>query len=353
MSSSPLFMEANDLGACQRSPASLTWLESIVGGDLGPDVATLVQSSSSLLSARVLGTRRSLQPAEELVRHGGKRARMTLTALISIGLELESDAAVALSAAAELVHGATLIHDDVIDQGAQRRGAPAAHEVFGNKRAVLGGDALLVEALKLLSERNLHGALGDMLSTLDDLLEGEYLQMERQSQLPPDLGVAEQINRLKTASLFGWCAGAPARVAGAPDERTDALRRFGFHLGEGFQLIDDLLDLCGQRASLGKPGMQDLRDGKLNRAMCLLLEERPALLAPIEAFWATGEGTTPPPALLSGIDEAIWEVRLEARLRTQAQELFDAGYAALEVLPSPKVREALIALATHLAARTQ
>jgi octaprenyl-diphosphate synthase len=165
-----------------------------------------------------------------------------------------------LSVVAELVHSATLLHDDVVDEGLERRGAPAARRIWGNAVSVLGGDLLLVHAL----ERTLTHApavLPDLVLTLRRLVDGEVIQLRGRNELDVREATYERILRDKTASLFAFATRAGARLGGAGSDAQVKLGEFGELLGVAFQLVDDVLDYQGE--DTGKHLFQDLREGKL------------------------------------------------------------------------------------------
>ncbi len=147
----------------------------------------------------------------------------------------------ALAVVAELVHAATLLHDDVIDDADERRGRPASRRLWGNAVSVLAGDLLLTHAL----ERTVEAApplLPSLVATLRRLVDGEIVQLRGRTRIDLAEATYFSVVRDKTSSLFAWAARAGAHVAGAPVDGRDALEEYGAHLGIAFQLVDDALD---------------------------------------------------------------------------------------------------------------
>jgi octaprenyl-diphosphate synthase len=198
-----------------------------------------------------------------LLDAGGKRVRPALLLLTARALGEVTPAAIRLGAVVELIHNATLVHDDVIDGADLRRGRPSANAHWGNPMTVLAGDWLYMQSFAVaLGERNF-----DILSTLigitQQMVEGELVQLTllgkgdvTEEQL---LDVAER----KTASLFSGCMRLPAIAAGDQDELVERCAAIGRSLGMAFQLVDDSLDLTSTVKVLGKPVASDLREGKV------------------------------------------------------------------------------------------
>jgi octaprenyl-diphosphate synthase len=274
-----------------------------------------------------------------------------LAALAGLAAGAPRDAVVTFAAVAEIAHAATLVHDDVIDHGLERRGRPSVHVLVGNKRAVLGGDALLTTGLRQLTRRGLFRETDSLLACIAEMVEGEYLQMERQFTLPPDVAASERVNRLKTALLFGWCTAVSLAHVGAPEQDVRRAAEVGIAIGDAFQTIDDLLDLFGDPALTGKPVLQDLREGKITPLMGRLLLERPPLLAQVERYWRVllrGEDAR---EVLAPLLLAAQEAGLEGSARSHAQRRLAEGLEQLSVFPVRAYAEALRAVAEPLLAR--
>src|SRR5450755_1884515 len=193
---------------------------------------------------------------------GGKRLRPMLVLLASNLCGKSGDGSVRMAAVVEMIHTATLVHDDVIDMAKIRRGRPSSNTLWGNHTCVLAGDWLYMQAFQLaLREWNYH--LLDLLISLTQMMvEGELLQLERIGKI--DISEADYMQLIdrKTASLFSACARLGAIMGGADEAAEARLGEFAWNLGIAFQLVDDVLDFTAREAVLGKPVGSDLREGK-------------------------------------------------------------------------------------------
>jgi octaprenyl-diphosphate synthase len=203
---------------------------------------------------------------------GGKRLRPALLLLCNRLVGPPTECARRLAAVVEMIHTATLVHDDVIDVAKTRRGRPSTNVVWGNHVSVLAGDWLYMQAFQVaLRERNFH-ILDLLISLTQMMVEGELLQLERLHRVDiTEADYMELVDR-KTASLFSACACLGA-VAGGVDETTESkLGDFAWNLGMAFQLVDDILDFTSSEKILGKPSGNDLREGKVTLPVIYALE---------------------------------------------------------------------------------
>ncbi len=207
---------------------------------------------------------------------GGKRLRPILVLLASQLVGGVSDGTIRMAAVVEMIHAATLVHDDVIDIAKTRRGRPSSNAIWGNHTCVLAGDWLYMQAFQLaLRERNFH-VLDLLIALTQMMVEGELLQLERIGKI--DISEADYMELVdrKTASLFSACArlGAIMGQTGGPNEATETrLGEFAWNLGIAFQLVDDMLDFTSHEKVLGKPVGSDLREGKVTLPLIYALEE--------------------------------------------------------------------------------
>ncbi|HSE97878.1 MAG TPA: polyprenyl synthetase family protein, partial [Blastocatellia bacterium] len=204
---------------------------------------------------------------------GGKRVRPALLLLASRMVNGEaSDSAIRMAAVMEMLHTATLVHDDIIDEARVRRGRESANAKWGNDVTVLMGDWLYMTSFDVsLRERNFD--ILDLLTSMTRLMvEGEIMQLSLigNSHITEDEHL--EIVRRKTAYMFSTCAEVGGIVAGASREERTALSRYGLSVGVAFQLIDDVLDFVSTEAKLGKPVANDLREGKLTLPLIYLME---------------------------------------------------------------------------------
>jgi octaprenyl-diphosphate synthase len=203
---------------------------------------------------------------------GGKRLRPALVLLCNRLFGPATDCARRLAAVVEMIHTATLVHDDVIDIAKTRRGRPSTNVVWGNHTSVLAGDWLYMQAFQVaLRERNFH-ILDLLISLTQMMVEGELLQLDRLHRMDiTEADYMELVDR-KTASLFSACASLGAVAAGADEATESKLGEFAWNLGMAFQLVDDILDYTSTEKILGKPSGNDLREGKVTLPMIYALE---------------------------------------------------------------------------------
>src|SRR5579864_5642345 len=273
---------------------------------------------------------------------GGKRLRPSLLLLSSKLIGDGGESAIRLGAVVEMIHAATLVHDDVIDAAETRRGRPSANVQWGNHTCVLGGDWLYMQAFQMaLRERNFH--ILDLLIGLTQMMvEGELLQLERIGKI--DISEADymQLVDRKTASLFSACARLGAMMGGA-DEATEArLGEFAWNLGIAFQLVDDILDFTSHENVLGKPVGSDLREGKVTLPLIYALEEASAEERQcVDRVLKEGNYDQSPFSNILGMIERRGGLD---RVRERAQSFTDKARAMVTEFPESPYQRALAAL---------
>ena len=211
-----------------------------------------------------------------LSSNAGKRLRPILLLLSCKLFGKTGDDAIRLGTIVEMIHTATLVHDDIIDAAETRRGKPTTNIVWGNHTSVLAGDWLYMQAFQIaLRLRNFH--LLDILITLTQaMVEGELLQLERIGKIAvSEADYMELVDR-KTASLFSACSRLGALAGGADEQGEQKLGDYAWNLGIAFQLVDDILDFTAREKTLGKPVGSDLREGKVTLPLIYALEEATA-----------------------------------------------------------------------------
>jgi octaprenyl-diphosphate synthase len=225
---------------------------------------------------------------EYLRAGGGKRLRPALLLLSCKLLNYTGQGAIRLGAVVEMIHTATLVHDDIIDEAQTRRGRPSANTQWGNSKCVLAGDWLYMQAFRVsLQERNFQ-VLDTLIDLTQAMVEGELLQMER---LGKAISIAEHFELIhrKTAVLFSVCMKLGGILARASEADQQKLADYGRNLGMAFQIVDDVLDLTASEEILGKPVASDLREGKATMAVIHALEHcTPAERKIIEAVLSEG-----------------------------------------------------------------
>jgi octaprenyl-diphosphate synthase len=208
---------------------------------------------------------------EYLRAGGGKRIRPALLLLAAKLFNYQGTGAVRLGAVVEIIHTATLVHDDIIDEAQTRRGRPAANTRWGNSKCVLAGDWLYMQSFKIaVQERNFR-VLDALIELTQQMVEGELLQMEKLGKL---ITLDEHFDLIfrKTACLFSVCMRLGAILGKATPEQEEAAGAYGRNLGMAFQIVDDVLDLIASESVLGKPVASDLREGKVTMAVIYALE---------------------------------------------------------------------------------
>ena len=219
----------------------------------------------------VSGVEAITEIGEYLRAGGGKRIRPMLLLLSSKLFDYSGRGAIKLGAVVEIIHTATLVHDDIIDEAQTRRGRPAANTQWGNSKCVLAGDWLYMQAFKIaVHERNFR-TLDTLIELTQQMVEGELLQMEKLGKL---ISLDEHFDLIyrKTACLFAVCMRIGAILGGATAEQEENLAQYGRDLGMAFQIVDDVLDLTASESVLGKPVASDLREGKVTMAVIHALE---------------------------------------------------------------------------------
>ena len=222
---------------------------------------------------------------------GGKRVRPALVILANyaVGGDGRSASIIRLATVMEMLHTATLVHDDIIDNADTRRNRSSVNARYGNQAAVLMGDWLYMSAFEAsLSERSL--AILDILTQLTrKMTEGELIQLTAIGRLDLTEDEYFDILRRKTAYLFSSCCEVGALLEGADEKAQRALREFGLDLGIIFQLSDDLLDLMADDASLGKSAGADLLEGKITLPLIYLAEKERSIVPMLERIMIDGE----------------------------------------------------------------
>jgi octaprenyl-diphosphate synthase len=309
-----------------------------------------LQALESELTRATADAEATLQAAaRHLVAAGGKRIRPTVTLLSCGACGGPMSAAVPFGVAAELTHSATLLHDDVIDDGPMRRGQPASRVIWGNTVSVLAGDWLLTRSLEITAAHPAAAhALPALLATMRRLVEGEVKQLSLRGGFRATERDYFQVIEGKTASLFGWACAAGAWAAGADGAVPAALARFGEGIGTAFQLVDDALDYAADPEKLGKRLGADLVEGKATLPLIRALGAEPALrerLAPI------ADGADPTDALCLEVIASVKRTGGVEAARALAREHTRDALSALEKVPDGPHRRALHEAAVSLTER--
>jgi octaprenyl-diphosphate synthase len=311
----------------------LAAVEARMNAELGSDVRTVYALTRHVLNA------------------GGKRLRPAMVALAARAVRpnAETERIAMVGAGVEFVHMATLVHDDVVDNTATRRGKPTANAIFGNGVAVLSGDYILARAMRLLTLDGDIRIIRAVSEITVEMSEGEV--MEIQATNKPDLPMAEylEILRKKTAVFVEGCCRCGAMLGGAEARLEEALAAYGYRLGMAFQIADDLLDYTGDPDITGKPRGSDLRDGRATLPFLLALEgataaERKRLLA------AFGNAALDDAGVLEICDILAAHDAFD-RTREAARDHVEKAAEALALLPPSLARDCFSALTDYVVLR--
>jgi octaprenyl-diphosphate synthase len=208
---------------------------------------------------------------EHILAGGGKRLRPALLLLVSSMLRYEGVRDVVYGAVIEFIHTATLVHDDIIDEAALRRGRTSINYRWGNNLTVLVGDYIFMHSMKLALDEGQLEVLRLLSNVTIRMIEGEILGLEQNGRVALSVNDYFEIVARKTAALFAACCRIPGYLVELPEPQAKPLHDYGFNLGVCFQLTDDLLDFTSSTEVLGKPALSDLKEGKLTLPLILAL----------------------------------------------------------------------------------
>jgi len=222
-------------------------------------------------------TQGSIRPIADIGEHvlmaGGKRIRPALLLLTAKMIGEITPSIIRLAAVVELIHNATLVHDDIIDEADTRRGKPSVNAQWGNSMTVLAGDWLYMQSFNVaLGERNLE-ILSTLIEITQKMVEGEMLQLTLLGKANANCDQLLDVVKRKTGYLFSGCMKLPAIASGADSGTTVRLAEIGMSLGMAFQLVDDILDLTSTQETLGKPVASDLKEGKMTLPVSLVMSD--------------------------------------------------------------------------------
>ncbi len=278
----------------------------------------------------------------------GKRMRPAITLLAGSFHTYDVAVLVPLATSIEVLHTATLVHDDVIDQAGTRRGRATANALFNNAPSVFLGDFMFAHSAELVARTGNIRVIRLFAQTLMRMATGE-LQQDI-SAYDPSKRISDYLARIagKTASLFAAASEGGAIVSGAPEEWIGALREYGFSLGMAFQVMDDILDFTADESVLGKPAGNDLKEGTLTLPSLLLLEDDSSARNPVRRLFAARRNRD------QRLDEALTAIResdVLPRARRRAEEFAATARASLAPLPDTVARAALTGLVDYVLER--
>ncbi|MCY7391897.1 MAG: solanesyl diphosphate synthase [Leptolyngbyaceae cyanobacterium CAN_BIN12] len=285
--------------------------------------------------------------AEHLFGARGKRVRPAIVLLVSKatmpGHELTPRHR-RLAEITEMIHTASLVHDDVVDESDLRRGVPTVHTSFGNRIAVLAGDFLFAQSSWYLANLDNLEVVKLLSQVIMDLAEGEIQQ--GLNRFSTNLSIESYLEKsyYKTASLLANSSKAAAVLSDVSPSLTEALYGYGRHIGLAFQIVDDILDFTGSTEELGKPAGSDLKDGNLTAPVLYALEEKPSLEVLIEREFAQ-------PGDLEQAIAFVKDSQGIERSRALAKHHSKSAIDCLEELPPSASRQVLVKLADYVLSR--
>ena len=287
------------------------------------------------------------QVAEYIIGAGGKRMRPALVLLSAGAMGYGGRHHHELAAVVEFIHTATLLHDDVVDESALRRGRDTANTMFGNAASVLVGDFLYSRAFQMMVELDDMRVMRVLSNATNVIAEGEVLQLMNCHDADVDEERYLQVIRYKTAKLFEAAAQLGAILGGATPEVEQALAAYGMHLGTAFQLVDDVLDYSGQEADTGKHLGDDLAEGKPTLPLIYVMQHgTPEQAASVRKAIEEG-GREDFPLVL----EAIRSSGALEHARKRAVAEAELARAAIQCLGASNYKEALLQLSSFAVER--
>ncbi|BAZ79362.1 MAG: solanesyl diphosphate synthase [Sphaerospermopsis kisseleviana] len=285
--------------------------------------------------------------AEHLFGAGGKRIRPAIVLLISRATMLEQDITPRhrrLAEITEMIHTASLVHDDVVDESNVRRGVPTVHSLFGNRIAVLAGDFLFAQSSWYLANLDNLDVVKLLSEVIMDLAAGEIQQ--GLNRFDTNLSTETYLKKsyYKTASLIANSSKAAGILSNVSPETAENLYNYGKHLGLAFQIVDDILDFTGSTDTLGKPAASDLKSGNLTAPVLFALEEQPCLEALIDREFAQ-EGDLEQALKLIADSQGI------QRARELAAHHAKVSSEHIAILEPSESRQALISMTDYVLSR--
>ncbi|MDP4181839.1 MAG: polyprenyl synthetase family protein [Bacillota bacterium] len=209
-----------------------------------------------------------------ILKAGGKRIRPLLVVFSGLIFEQNLQKLIPTAVSSELIHMASLVHDDIVDVSIMRRNKPSINSVWGNNFAVLGGDYLFAKAFGILASQGLLKSMGFMVEAIESMCHGEIIQAEDKFNCECSIEKYYEKISCKTAIFLKCCCQAGASAVGASEKEVELIGEYGLNLGLAFQITDDILDLCGSSEIMGKPKSEDLKQGIISMPVIYLLKNR-------------------------------------------------------------------------------
>jgi geranylgeranyl pyrophosphate synthase len=282
---------------------------------------------------------------EHLLASGGKRIRPTVSLLVGAMIGAPERHLITLAAAIELLHTATLVHDDLIDGALLRRGNPTLNSEWSPAATILTGDYIFAQAARFASETESVDIMRLFSETLSVIVNGEIAQIFDGKGIPTREEYFKRIYA-KTASMFELAAVAPVYLCDVDEQVLEAMRRYGYEIGMAFQIIDDILDFTSQQDAVGKPVVSDLRRGLITLPVLCYLDQYPQ--TDISRLLKEGRLSD------KTIGEVIANIQESSAVEvalSEAEQFIDRGLEALHYMPLSLERQSLEDLAAYVVAR--
>jgi geranylgeranyl pyrophosphate synthase len=297
----------------------------------------------------------------DLIGSGGKRLRPALALMAAASgssalSELEEAGVISLAASVEMLHTATLVHDDVIDGALLRRGAPTLNAQWNRGATVLAGNFMFARAAYFAAETGNPRVIQIFSNTLETIVNGELRQLFARHNFTQQKEEYYQRIYAKTASLFCAATEAAAVLAALPETDVQRLRSYGYHLGMAFQIVDDILDFTGDESTLGKPAGSDLRQGTLTLPFFYYLQSQPNsayLVAELERIYDGGVNSEQ--GWQQAVDEVVASLRTSSATdaaRAEAIHFLDNARRDLNALPESPYKSSMLELCDFVVQRT-
>jgi octaprenyl-diphosphate synthase len=325
-----------------------------ISDDIRRPIESEIREYERFLARHMTGGNEAVKGILDYILAGGGKGFRTVTALLSAAMHSPSpERGLGLRARlgamlVEMMHAASLVHDDVIDGSDMRRGRPSARAMWGSRSAVIAGDMLLAKSITVGLDSAQYDIVNYVTRAMSELCEGELIQSEQSRRLAMTREIYLDIIRKKTGTLFGVSAGVGALSVGASPDEVASMRTFGERIGMAFQVRDDILDY-DTLSDTGKPALNDLRERKITLPLLVVMER------------ATPERRAELTGMLAGVDDrpenivSLRDAVLEGGGIAQAEEvmhgLVDSAVELLSDYPASPYRTSLEMLATRAATR--
>lgn len=280
---------------------------------------------------------------EHLVSSGGKRVRPAVTLLTGRMFGADSQRLITLAASIEMLHTATLVHDDLIDGSLLRRGIPTVNAQWSPAATVLAGDYIFARAAKMAAQTDSVEVMQSFAEALATIVDGEITQMFTSRGIASRENYYQRIYA-KTASMFVLATRSAALISGCNEKVVETMRKFGYEIGMAFQIVDDILDFTGEQEAVGKPVASDLRQGLVTLPAIYYQEGNPG----DEDMKAVLSGEFADEARMERLVRAIRESGAIHAAFDEARRYVERGLNFLSLIPESEEREALFELGNYI-----